>query len=203
MATATKTPARKTAQKQLGKLVGTLRRASDVPQLLELDESQWQKVLPKHSHKEEPIGELELTDTEINTYLGSMNGVSAKSFVNKTRRMLQKMLTVGLRPNFEGNAFWLKVEAIRSMKAKQMVVAKGSNSVQGEIYEVCVWYEDGLFCLGDIKQEIIYEAETWQEFDDMLRFIPIHFGSKLANGKLVIFDWEHYHLTKKKYNGKK
>jgi hypothetical protein len=194
---------RKKVSKQEQRVGGKARTTSDVAMFLEGSEKDWNKLIPR-SKKEDyelALSEETFTDEEARVYLGSMGGVSTKSFCKKTVKMLQILMSVGIRPTFSDEVFWIPVERVSKSDIKKYIgVYGGSNGIPGYEDEAQVYFEDGYFYLFSPAQEApLYIAEDWSDFKVLARVIPLMFKNKAENGRLKIFDWDDYakRLTKK------
>jgi len=182
-----------TAQKPNQHLSANIRRASQVPDFLEVNEKQWKKLIPKSDRddNEKFIAQdfTEIEETKV--YLGTINGRSTVAFCKKTAKMEQRIASFGLRAQFENNCFWVAVEKIPKNRLHEIAIRGGSNAVEGDTHYLQINYDEH-FNLWSPDGTLLYVAENWAEFDNLLHLIPIYFNSKVSNGKLQLFDWHSY-----------
>lgn len=182
-----------TQQKPNQYLSSNIRRASQVPDFLEVSEKQWNKLIPKKDKQIEDdfIAQDSNEVSETKVYLGNINGRSTVAFCKKTSKMEQRIASFGLRASFENNCFWVAVEIIPKNRFHEIAAMGGSNAVKGDIHYLQINYDEQ-FNLWGPDGTLLYMAENWTEFDNLLHLIPIYFNSKISNGRLQLFDWLNY-----------
>lgn len=187
---------RRDAAKQKQHLSGNVRRASEIPSFLEVDEKDWKKLIPKSRKEDFTVGAEDLEQTEARVTLGNYNGVGAKQFSKKTNRMIAEFNAFGLHYTFEDNVFYFAVDHVSKTNLELVAKYGGSNSIPSEFCEELhaqVFYEEGFFYLfSPMSDEPLYVADSWDEFKVLIRCIPMFFNLKAKDGRLKLFDWERY-----------
>lgn len=168
---------------------GDVRKAYEIQNLLEHGEKEWERHDYKSKRETEKMKFEESTPVKVS--LPSMNGYAAGAFIKRMNKAIKYMKDYNIIATSDGYHFYIPL--LKVSDPKHVFTYGGSNKVPDhlctEVYAQISYQEDAFNLWGPNDDEPIYIAETWIEFKEMLKAIPVLFSNRLKNGRLKYYSF--------------